>query len=161
MKVSLYFDVSVSDENKNKFMEYANDTRGWVSMGFVFKEIASKSKPCITVFFKTNKELQKIFENVDKHYFETHLAGLSVTDRTNPSDIKLYINVENWNKPPPKGIIKDLQLYREYLTQHELGHAIGKDHPSKDLGEFCNPMTQQSKPQQCKPNPWITGINKN
>ena len=158
MKVSLYFDVDVTEKNKELFMKYANDSRGWVSMGVIFKEISSKDKPCVTVFFKTNKELQKIFENVDKNYFETHLAGLSVTDRTDPSDIKLYINVQNWNDPPSKGIISNLQLYREYLTQHELGHAIGKDHPSEDLGEFCHPMTQQSKPQKCKPNPWITNI---
>jgi len=139
-------------------MKYANDSRGWGSMGVIFKEIGSIAKPCVTVFFKTNKELKKIFETVDTEFFKTQLEGLSVTDRTDPSDIKLYINVQNWNYPPPNGIVRELQLYREYLTQHELGHAIGKDHPSKDLREFCHPMTQQSKPQRCKPNPWITNI---
>tara|TARA_B110000008_G_C16722957_1_gene465536 strand:- start:212 stop:685 length:474 start_codon:yes stop_codon:yes gene_type:complete len=149
-------------EDKDKetiFMSYANDEKGWVSEGNTFTSVEKESDANVLVYFWNNAQLEQEFGSVP---IWKELEGLSITDSRNPNIKKIYMNNDNWDKPPEQSIFSDLVLYRQYLVQHEVGHALGENHPSEILNDrFCHPMVQQSKKHDCKPNPWITIFTKN
>jgi hypothetical protein len=161
---------------KREFIQYAFDRRGWTGNGFAFS-LAEKEKDAnVFIHFKSNAEMEELFGNVPS--FKDDLKGLSITDSTDaPHNIKIYFNVENWKTPPNVfTVVQDgkntmegnqrLKIYRQYLVQHEVGHAIGYDHPEKlEYAETCfpcHPMQQQTKgTSMCKANPWISEIKQN
>ena len=151
--MDLYF--WFEDKEKEKiFMSYANDEKGWISEGNKFHLVENKSDANVLVYFWNNTQLEQEFGSVP---IWEELRGLSITDSRDPKIKKIYMNSNNWEKPPEKSIFTDLELYRQYLVQHEVGHALGKNHPSEILHDrYCHPMVQQSKSHDCKPNPWIT-----
>ena len=147
---------------KNEFIKYLNDPRGWRSEGYSFISTKNLSESTILIYFKSNKDLRKMFGHIP--IFETELKGLSITDSTNKKKIKVYMNEDNWHKPPTpfKANKKERTvLYRQYLTQHEMGHALLYDHPEDILqSKLCHPMQQQSKELNCEANPWISVFRK-
>ena len=154
-KVFYYYCHNISKKNKKIIKKILADKRGWAGKGYFFEEINNLYKAKIQIYFKTNKQINKLFNN------HVNLKNLSVTDRsTNP--ISIYFNTNNWYKIP-KPFKSSLKKYREYLVQHEFGHAIGYNHverPPKNSKQLCNPMLQQTlhtKPY-CIPNPWITKV---
>ncbi len=148
---------------KDEFSKYVNDPRGWRSEGYSFVFTKKKSESSISIYFKTNKELEKLFGHIS--IFKTELKGLSITDSTDKNKIKVYMNVDNWHNPPvafEANQKERLVLYRQYLTQHEIGHALLFDHPENILrSKLCHPMQQQSKQMSCKANPWISVFKNN
>ena len=155
---------------KQDFVKYVMDPRGWTGNGFKFSITEEVQKANVHVYFKTNTQLKQLFHHIS--YFETELQGLSITDSSDEDNIKIYFNANNWNSPPTVFTVYDekqrivprterLQMYRAYLVQHEVGHAIGYDHPEQV--EYakkiypCHPMQQQTKgTSMCKANPWIS-----
>ena len=59
-----------------------------------------------------------------------------------------------------------MKRYRQYIIQHEMGHAIGiydHAHPIHDSIEGnCHPMYQQTKGTKglCRSNPWLYPLTK-
>ena len=128
------------------------DPRGWTGSGYEFSETTEKAYHVL---------IKKVPSHVMDEQFKStpRLRGLSVTityKGKKPSEI--WINQQNWmNKP--KDFVGSRKLYREYLIQHEMGHALGRGHsPTRGVQNNCPVMYQQTKGTRsiCQSNPWIT-----
>jgi len=64
------------------------------------------------------------------------------------------INVLRWNEGARE--VSDLELYRRYVVNHEVGHALGFQHvPCTGRGDVSPLMAQQTKGLDgCTANPW-------
>jgi len=88
---------------------------------------------------------------VDRHcaplrtngYLSCYIGGRSV------------VNVDRWQKGVP-WYAQDLDTYRQYVINHEVGHALGHGHQEcPGEGALAPVMQQQSKGMQgCRPNAW-------
>jgi hypothetical protein len=162
-----------ANKYKTDFIRYALDERGWEGYHqyhFEFVQAVEPGMAVTHIFFKTNAELERMFGHLS--IYEKDLKGLSITDSSIPDRIKIYFNADNWKQPPDVFQVYDekgnavsrqerLTIYRQYLVQHELGHALGFGHPEKQLeankNMLCHPMHQQTKgTETCRANPWIT-----
>ena len=169
-QMHVFLDSSV-EKYQIEFIEYTLDKRGWEGYRQYHFEFVDKVAPnTLLIFFKTNSELKRMFGHLS--IFEKELKGLSITDSTVPDQVKIYFNVENWTNPPSVFKVFDekgdavsraerLRTYRQYLVQHELGHALGFGHPEKQMqankNMLCHPMQQQTRgTETCRANPWIT-----
>ena len=92
--------------------------------------------------------------------FTKKMNGFSVC-YTVEGKSKIYINQENW-ETPPAAFTGSQETYRQYVVQHEVGHALGMGHAEAQTENAqCHPMYQQTRgTSQCSPNPWITKIKK-
>lgn len=127
------------------------DPRGW-SKTTDFIRSQRSTIPVQVVCHKTPRKVMEV------KYPHVHLAGLSVCDRgLNP--IEIHFDQQNWEQKT-ENFTGSLKQYRQYLVQHEFGHAIGHDHQADSgSGTPCHPMYQQSKGGSCDPNPWIDRID--
>ena len=105
----------------------------------------------IVIYKMLGKDIDKKFKAND------NLMGLSVCDRTNPQNIKIYFRKENWDKIPKASGYKNINLYRVYLILHEFGHALGHDHEKcEGSGKPAHVMMQQTLGTGlCYPDPWV------
>ncbi len=64
------------------------------------------------------------------------------------------INLERWNQGTRE--IRDLDLYRAYVVNHEVGHGLGRGHVEcGGAGRLADVMQQQTKSLDgCRANPW-------
>ena len=145
------------------FEAYATDPRGWARHGHRFRfDEGAAADTLVTVHYKSSLALLRKFQHVDGF---VRLYGLSITDSTVRGRPQLYVNSDNWERPPEtfraaRGKRRE-RLYREYLVQHELGHCLGLDHPlpggaCDDPAAACPTMCQQSR-AACRADPWNNG----
>ena len=126
------------------------DTRGWAGRGYTFVHRAHTDSVDVVLALCNKDEMDARFG----HSLE--LRDLSVTNfGIWPACV--YFHRDNWESPPPS-FTGTLQTYREYLVQHEIGHALGKRHAAEGTdGGACHVMYQQTKgTSRCTPNPWVT-----
>ncbi len=139
--------------NNRKFIKHTlDDPRGHANNGFHFKQCRSPHTPYVIIRLTPRNELAQM-------YSDTSLKNLSITDYSK-KPIRIYIDDVNWHKKP--SVFTGSQTtYRQYLIQHEMGHALGilkHDHPIRDqtYPGKCPVMYQQTKgTSMCKPNPWL------
>jgi uncharacterized protein DUF3152 len=98
----------------NKIKNTLNDKRGWIKFGYIFEYVDSKKNADFIITFKDNDEIVDICD----------LAGLSCAD-TNENII--YFNLYRWKKGSNKSML-NLDDYRNYVINHEVGHILGKHH---------------------------------
>lgn len=158
MSVIHYTIFSDIPERENEFKTIAqnvlNDPRGWKKYGYSFVlDSDTKRKP------NTIKITLSNVANLRKGCMS--LSGLSCY---NPNNNNVYINIENWigNDKNAFGTAR-INEYREYVINHEVGHALGLDHmpPAQKkarAGKFASVMLQHSKGADwilpCLPNSW-------
>jgi hypothetical protein len=156
---------------KEEFIRYMMDPRGWTGQGYRIREAIVEGEANVTVHFRTTEQLEKLYGHVPN--FETEFKGLSLTDSGDRDDIKVFMNLDNWRTPPVAFEVRDEDnnvvtgvprtvLYRQYLVNHEMGHALGWGHHDDgypDPTVLCHPMMQQSRGTAvCRANPWIQRV---
>ena len=128
------------------------DPRGHAGNNIIFKRCWGHHIPEVIMRLTPRHEIQTLFPSDE-------LVNLSVTDFSGHPR-KIYIDHINWHTIPEdfEGCMKQ---YRQYIIQHEMGHAIGiydHAHPVHDaIGHHCHPMYQQTKGTKglCRANPWL------
>ena len=69
---------------------------------------------------------------------------------------KIYINLNRWTKGS-KASKLNLNNYRHYVINHEVGHILGFDHDKPKKNRLCPVMVQQTLSiGEAKPNPFPT-----
>ena len=130
-----------------------DDPRGHAGNGHCFRRCRKPHKPDVVMRLTPRHVIDELFGD------DGELANLSVTDFSGHPR-KIYIDHENW-QTIPKGFTGCHTTYKQYLLQHEMGHAIGlfhHDHPIHDQTHpgKCPVMYQQTKgTSMCDPNPWL------
>lgn len=136
------------------------DPRGWAGRGYRFVAAPDEASADIRVEMASNDTMKGM-----------GFDGLSACQMTRPA--RIWLNRENWNHPPAvfkaPGILagsspgspgERTDLYRSYLVNHEVGHALGYVHADRDApGAPCSVMVQQTKGaggDTCAPNPLPT-----
>lgn len=125
-----------------KIISVLNDSRGWKKSGYSLKYYKDILIPDFVIVFTSSKWIANY----------CNLPGLSCTDlRKN----EIYINLDNWrNGSKNSGL--NLNDYRTYVINHEVGHILGKKHVVCSIeGAKVPVMMQQTLGiGKCSPNPW-------
>lgn len=152
----IYYLEGFSKDDQQFIDSVLADKRGWAGQGYIFKRVQDPAKLHVRIMLRTNSELRKHF----KH--RPDLNGLSVTDIGGGRPTEIWINKQNWTSVPVD-FVGDIECYRCYLIQHEMGHALGYDHvkpvpasESESKSLACPVMYQQTRGTKniCKANPW-------
>ena len=154
------FDSSVDKEARQHIETNLQDERGWKGLGYSF-EAVEEGMADITYFLVPNEWIAKTYSN--------SFDGFSVCHRDlTRGTANVYFNQKNWNDPP-KAFDGSLRNYRDYVIQHETGHALEFPHHDQQknkmchpmkANEMCHPMYQQTRGTKnvCNANPWITMV---
>ena len=113
-----------------------DDKRGWRGQGIRFR-LTQQSRASIVVKFLRNVDIVRQYGN--------RFDGLSVCD-TRSFPTAIAFNLNNWFFPPVPWHSR--RRYRQYLIQHEFGHAIGRGHVRAERGR-CPVMHPQSRAPTC------------
>ena len=133
-----------------------HDPRGWwITTHSAVEHTLNKANSDIRIHKVSRREMRK-------HFPQMRLKGLSVTESSPHGQANIYFDQQNWNQSPPR-FTGDRTTYRQYLIQHEMGHALMNldDVSLKHFDETkpCPVMYQQSLGTvgKCQPNPWSRG----
>lgn len=148
----IYYKINTDDPSKKKKIEdVLQDKRGWTKFGYKFIEALSPNdhSHILNISFLSNDELVRKFGE--------SIRGLSCYV---PSIHSIFFNETNWETGGQSGLPRD--EYRTYVVNHEVGHALGLDHPysKKELcrGKEGFVMLQMTKGpsvvEPCKMNIW-------
>ena len=158
MNIIRYQLLGFSPDHRRFIKLTLDDPRGHANNGFQFKHSRSPHEPYVIIRLTPRRDITQLFGD------EFDLKNLSVTDYSK-TPVRIYIDDVNWHKKPPV-FTGSQTTYRQYLIQHEMGHALGTlkhDHPVHDQTHpgKCPVMYQQTKgTSMCKPNPWLYPKNK-
>ena len=133
-----------------------NDPRGW---GLRFtrvpldKLLTYPSDQAFIIRLTPKEVLNKEFQEFAAH----QLSVANMTDRV------IYINACRWTGDCPNNSQLSLDEYRQYVINHEVGHMLGKHHPTELPDQLHAPvMIQQTLGiKHFYPNPWPTTFDRN
>lgn len=127
-----------------RIMKTLQDERGWQPINHIaFEQVASQSQANVTISLATPSTVDVL------------CAPLQTRGQVSCGRIgNVVLNADRWTVGTPE--FSDIEQYRDYLINHEIGHDIGHPHelcPGK--GKLAPVMMQQTKGLKgCKPNGW-------
>lgn len=144
----VYFDKTLGLRTEpiiEKIRSVLNDKRGWKKSGYSFKH-KKEDREDQYHYFRICFVKQSYIEGI------CHFTGLSCADLTNNT---IYININRWRRGSNRSGL-DLDSYRTYVINHEVGHILGRGHNKPGRrGSKVPVMVQQTLGiGECKPNPW-------
>lgn len=125
-----------------KVQDVLQDNRGWKRMGYNLRMKQDDNNVDFVIYFT--------FESYIKR--KCNFTGLSCADLDN--DI-IYINENRWRRGSTASKL-NLDDYRTYVINHEVGHILGRGHAKCENRNTRVPvMVQQTLGiHNCKPNVW-------
>lgn len=155
--MKIYFSIGIENgirRDYNEFKQFVINVLkhpyGWKRFYPDLEFIEVKSGNSMT---KTHPLILKIIltksETVKRECDFINLSCYDPTKLKSTNIHYIYINLNNWTNPKIGATNAQLSLteYRQYIVQHEFGHAIGKGHlnPRYYTGQPCPIMAQQTK----------------
>lgn len=138
-----------------------NDERGWDQTFHrvqTMDQILSKpKKKAFVIRLTLGDYLNKMYPDFSKD----QLSVANMTDHT------IDINYCRWTEQCPNQSGLPIDQYHEYVILHEVGHILGKEHPTEsqlekldETGEAPVMMQQTLGIQNFTPNSWPTSFDK-
>lgn len=149
-RISVTFDSrSVSPREQAWIMSVLNDVeRGWPAVFDTRFVHTAASSDAIHISFMKNAQIASDPRT-------SFLRGLSYTDMgTSSTPAKIVLNRDNWDAVPAESYFTDLESYRKYVVNHEMGHAAFRlGHRNYPLigCRFASIMGQQTRQRQWDP----------
>jgi len=107
-----------------------------------FYETDKRHLADIKIFLKSPDELKHLYTH-KKYYPNGKEIQFSFTVQSKTKPPVIYINSKNWlNGVPESGLT--LRQYREYVINHEFGHALSYDHQPCKHTSRCPVMYQST-----------------
>lgn len=152
--VLVAFEDSVSERDARFIMDTLQDARSWTRFGMRFKQVASTAaKHHIRIIMASPARLKALFPTAD-------MEKWSVT-KGDEFPVPIYFNTDNWEFGIRTSGHATVAEYRQYVINHEVGHALGFSHLqcgcadeaacSKDA---CIMQQQTHGTQGCQPTSW-------
>ena len=138
MSLSIYFGTDSRPWKLSEIqfvLETLNDKRSW---NVPVKQSLTMINAPVVFYLSSTKRIQEIFAGTE---FAT--SQLSVTDRRNKFQYKVYFNLENWTTIPETSGYVSLAMYRLYLINHEFGHVLGRGHDECQGANLPSPVMKQ------------------
>jgi predicted metalloprotease len=142
--IQYYLSPDFTKPEQELIADTLNDHRSW---NHEFKQTLDQTQSFVNMYKYTRQKIKEKFPE---------LVGLSVCEYLKTPRM-IYFDIQNWNSPP-KNFTGDRKTYRQYLINHEMGHALGHMHSTLEnikKEDFCPVMYQQTKgTNQCQANQW-------
>lgn len=125
-----------------------NASNGWRAYNVAFQLAPHGTTPDFDMYLTRGADMVRMFPH--------GLRGMSVTDRRGKRPV-VHFNADNWRTPPPQSGYKDVDRYRTYVVNHEVGHVLGLGHAQCPAnGDAAPVMMQQTRGcGECRPDPWV------
>jgi hypothetical protein len=102
----------------NKIQDVLTNKKGWSKLGYNFNFMDVNTNPHFCIKIVPESTIVRICK----------FKGLSCADSNTNT---IYININLWRKGSSKSKL-NLEDYRTYLINHEVGHILGKQHIDKN-----------------------------
>ena len=123
------------------------DPRGWAKHGRTFRMVRSAAEADIRITLTPGKDMRAMFP-------QDALQDLNVCDT---AARHVYVHAERWDGSLPNASGLGLSLYRAYVVNHEVGHALGAHaHQTTCTADGRTPVMMQQTlgTGGCTPSPW-------
>lgn len=122
-----------------KVKSVLQDRRGWRKLGYEFGYDTQFGQ--FSIIFVSSNYVRSM----------CGFRGLSCADM---SKNVIYINIDRWRYGSAESKL-NLDDYRTYIINHEVGHLLGREHQTCTGGGKVPVMVQQTLGiNNCRPNPW-------
>lgn len=120
-----------------------SDTRGWIGELDVAFRVVTEGDPYLRISLASPDTVDRLCRPLETRGKYSCWNGRRV-----------LLNLWRWHAGAPP--FRHLRDYRLYLINHEVGHALGRDHRTCGTpGGLAAVMMQQTKGVgECEPNPW-------
>jgi len=132
------------------------DRRGWTAGGHLrFQRVPDRAGHDFTIYLATSATAGRLCAQAGLDVIGSGLPDGGVSCRT-PG--RVILNLSRWRQSVPHYVAGEvpLQVYRQMLVNHEVGHELGYLHRTcPGAGELAPVMQQQTLDLAgCRPNPW-------
>lgn len=138
---------SECDVFTSKVHEVLASARGWKQAGVKFIETDSSRECDISISLVCDECVRK---KCGADFRKLSCTYWLETPR------RCYINLYRWINGAPNESRLELERYREYVINHEIGHALGLEHDDCSRDNITAPVMLQHTigVGMCEPNPW-------